>query len=231
MARTRQLLEMRDDAYKRADEENNTARFPTDEVDRYVNQGIAAVYDLLVDARGQEYYEATPADTVMTTAQTYPLPSTFYQLIKARIIVGVRQSWDLEPFTNAEESIIEDAQTASGPLYYQLRAGNIYVSPIPTAGLTLRIRYVPASPVIPSSPGTGTFDGINGWEEYAVLYAAKCMATKNAEWDTVQALSAELAAMQQRIKGLAYRRDRGHPERIQDVRGERFHRRWRHWRA
>jgi hypothetical protein len=159
MARTRTCAEMRDDAYKRADEETNTDRFPTAEVDRYVNQGIAELYDLLIDARGREYYETTPADTTTTSAQSYALPATFYKLINARILNGSNQSWTLQPFMNAEESAIEDlaATTNNGPYWYQIRSGNLYIAPTPTAGLTLRMSSLAPPRLTASTDGKSTW--------------------------------------------------------------------------
>lgn len=56
MARSRTLSNLRSDAYKWADLENFTNRYPASEVTRYVNQGISELWDMLVAARGYAYY-------------------------------------------------------------------------------------------------------------------------------------------------------------------------------
>jgi hypothetical protein len=56
MARTRTFSEQRDDAYKLADLEGFTDRYPASEIGRYVNQGNAECWDLLVAARGFAYF-------------------------------------------------------------------------------------------------------------------------------------------------------------------------------
>lgn len=56
MARTRTLGEMEEDARRIADEQDTTDRFPQDEVFRYLNQGIAELWDMLIVARGYAYY-------------------------------------------------------------------------------------------------------------------------------------------------------------------------------
>src|SRR6476646_9501030 len=57
--RTRQFSELQADAYKLADLEGFTDRYPASEVGRYINQGNAECWDLLVAARGYAYFGKT----------------------------------------------------------------------------------------------------------------------------------------------------------------------------
>ncbi len=54
--RTRLFSELKADAYKLADLEDFTDRYPSTEVGRYINQGISELWDLLVSANGYAYY-------------------------------------------------------------------------------------------------------------------------------------------------------------------------------
>lgn len=65
---------MRADAYKLADLEAFTTRYPASEVGRYINQGISELWDLLIASRGYSYFGkpwyATPSIT--STGTTPP---------------------------------------------------------------------------------------------------------------------------------------------------------------
>lgn len=223
MARTRTLAELRAEAYSRSDNDGAEDRHPPADVDRYVNQGIAELYDLLVEARGRSYYRKVSPTPITTTANTsrYALASDFYQLISVR--VSGDDGDVLEPFRAEDEpSLRASAASTDHPTHYEIQNGYIELLPLHAAGLTVVVDYVPAAAVIPSSPGTGTFDGINGWEEYVTIFAAKCMATRDEDWELVAALSREQERLKERINGLAPKRDRFRAERVKDVRGGRF---------
>lgn len=237
MARTRRLDEMRADAYKRSDNEGTSAsdgRHPTADVTRYINQGCAALWDLLIKARGADYYRVSPAYEITTTADTssYTLPAAFYLLISVRREGPGGEA--LIPFTSQEEPMLRDTQleTAGVPTHYQLRRSGatssqntICVLPEHEAGYTLVVDYVPSFTDL--SADSDTFDGINGWEEYAVLHAAHAMATKDEEWALCDKLESAMGKMEARIQGLAPKRDMFRARRVTDVRGPKLlPRRW-----
>lgn len=233
MARTRQLQEIRADAYKLADEESNTSRFPTSEVDRYVNEGIAYVWDLLIQVLGRSYCEkATPQDIPSTTSKSYSLSTDFYKIVSVRLIDG-SNSFNFEPFEDTEEAYLEDTvlSPSGNPAFYQVRGTTpavLYVLPAPTAGKVIRVRYVPYATEL-ASP-TATFDGINGYEKLVAIYAAIQMATKNVDGDCLASLDRLWALEEKRVRRSAKNRDLTHPPRIQDVRGLRVQRRFARWR-
>ena len=72
--RTRQFSELQADAYKLADLEGFTDRYPASEVGRYINQGNAECWDLLVAARGFAYFGKTfyQLNTAVVTGTTPP---------------------------------------------------------------------------------------------------------------------------------------------------------------
>ena len=63
-----------------------------------------------------------------------------------------------------------------------------------------------------------TLDGINGWEEYVVVDAARKMATKARDQMLVNELKEDRERLRERIKALAGKRDRHLPRRVVDVR-------------
>lgn len=226
MARTRTLLQLRNEVRQRADVESATKRFPDAEVTRYVNQGVAELYDILVDARGASYYRKATPQSITTTADTvaYALASDFYKLISVRVSNGPPLE-TFDPLKEAEVALTE--YTAEWPLYYDVQGANIALRPYHDAGYIVLVEYIPTATEL--SADGDTFDGINGWEEYVVAFGAKCCAEKDGAAERIDRCAADMARLRQRIAGLAPSRDKFRPERIRDARGTRAHLRggWR----
>jgi hypothetical protein len=223
MARTRTGAELIDDSYKRADLEGATDRFPRTEVLRYVNQGGAALYDILIEARGRAFFAVKPAVTITTLASTSryafgsgSVAANFYRLSAAR--VGGAGGYMLSPFTPQDEpSLREPGVTADKPTHYEIQPGYIELLPLHSAGVSVVVDYVPHFTDL--TDGSTTFDGINGWEEYIPHFAASCMLTKDDELALKNSCLADMAALERRIGKLATKRDAFRAERVKNVRG------------
>jgi hypothetical protein len=219
MARTRTLTLLRTEVRQRADIESATTRFPDSELTRYINQGIAELYDLLVDARGRSYYRKSTPQSITTTVDTvtYALSSDFYKLIAVRN----EDSFPLSNFGPVEEADLAfDSSTVDRPLFYDLQGAYIALRPYHRAGYTVIVDYVPCATQL-SSDGD-TFDGINGWEDYVVAFAARQCALKDEVYERADRLVAEMQRLERRISGLAPNRDGYKAERIQDARRTRY---------
>lgn len=218
MARTRSLAELRADAYKRADVEGASDRHPSTDVTRYVNQGIAELYDLLVEARGRSYYRKGGGHPLTTAANTtrYALPADFYRLISVRVTNAGGDV--LAPFRAEDEPALREAGASTDwPTHYELQDGYIELLPAHRAGSTVRLDYVPVATQLAADGDT--FDGINGWEEYVVAFAARCMAFRDEERELARDLEGEMMRLTKRIQKLAPTRDTFRAERVKDVRG------------
>jgi len=77
---------------------------------------------------------------------------------------------------------------------------------------------------ISASP-TLSIDSINGWEEAIVLAAARMVARKDKDWETVAALGADLEVELARIRAMAAQRDKNVSEHIHDTQID-----WADWR-
>jgi hypothetical protein len=219
MARTRSGEDLINDAYLRADLVGATDRHPRASVLRYVNQGGAELYDLLIEARGRAYYAKKPPTTITTTANTsrYALASDFYRLSSVR--VGGVGGFTLEPFTPQDEPWLrEPGVTASKPTHYELQPGYLELLPIHMPGVAVVVDYVPHWTDLTDS-SSSYFDGINGWEQYIVYYAAREMYSKDDEAGKVAEQDRAMAAMAGRIAKLAPGRDSFRAERVKNVRG------------
>lgn len=220
MARTRSGQDLINDAQRRADVESATDRHPRTDILRYVNQGCAELYDLLVAARGRAYYRATPQVISLTggTTTRYALPTSFYRLISVRVTEP--NGYSLVPFMSQDEPWLrETSNTVSAPTHYEIQPGFIELLPKHGGGRTVTLDYVPVF-VDLTDDTNSSFDGINGWEEYAVLFAARNIAVKDENWELIQALDADMNRMRGRIGDLAPKRDAFRAERVKDVRGD-----------
>lgn len=239
MSRLRSGFDLINDALRRSDNlgaDEADGRWPRPSVLRYVNQGGTALWDLLIDARGPEYFRVDPAFPITTLANTtaYALPAAFYMLIS--VALAGDDGAPLTPFTSQEEPMLrQSSTTADGwPTAYQLRrtgagANSLAVLPKHDAGQTLTVEYVPAYTDLTDSK-LSTFDGINGWEEYLSVHAARCMASDDDESALVSRLDKELGELRNRIMRLAPKRDMHRARRVKDVRGPRILAgRWGRW--
>jgi len=230
VARTRSGQDLINDAYRRSDNESATDRHPRTDVLRYVNQGCAELYDLLVEARGPSFFRSSSpwsfSTTASTTLYTSSFPAAFYRLISIRVSDG-QVSEPLFQFTPTEEPELRTVGvSAYFPSHYELRPNGVCLLPEHSAGKTVTVEYVPSFTDLTDS-SSSYFDGINGWEEYAVCFAARCMATKDEEWELQRSLDADMARLKERIKKLAPKRDAYQPRRVSDVRGPRLRGSWR----
>lgn len=218
MARTRSGQDLINDAYARSDLESAVDRHPRPDVLRYVNQGCAALYDLLVEARGRAYYRATPF--LITTAggtTRYPCPANIYRLLSLR--VQGPNGFTLEPFRTQDEPMLRAGTTDTQyPSHYELQPGFVEMLPFHGGGTVVALDYIPTCPEL-TDDLISSFDGINGWEEYIICFAAKCMATKDADWPRVTELRNDMSALAERIGKLAPNKDSFRAERVKNVRG------------
>lgn len=212
---------MRTIARQLSDTENQTDWVDDPELDERLNEWLQALYDKLIISRGHEYYSKTTTITLVKGTASYDLPSDFYQLSAAIASDGTSYV-DVTPWQTQELARLMQLESGGGSgslgrYRYRLLAGKVEVRPKPTVAThTLELRYVPAMTRLTMGPDT--FDGVNGWERYACLGAA--IDLMNKEESDASALQLELARVGDRIEKLAANRDAGHPERIQDVRGD-----------
>ncbi len=316
-ARGRLLVDLRGDIRRRADIEAAIDRHPNSDLNRYANQGGAEAWDLLIGARGPEFYRADPPFQATTQANTtsYVLPQNFRSLISVWL-TGI-YGMPLVPFSTQEEPTLRLPTGIGGlPTHYQLRrrpdgTNVLEVLPKHQPRLVIQVDYVPAYqdmgdgpigtiavvgafaggvtpltlarvqdslnyapgdvidasvdagptgagakplsyPVVSVDTAAGivtvagdvtsgtawvvndflfhhgdyalptTFDGINGWEEYLVCFAARCALLKDDERELAGEMLQEMERLKLRIQALAPKRDMHRARRVKDVRGGRF---------
>ena len=164
------------------------------EIQEQLNVHLADLYDKLVNAHGERYFEKATPTTVTTIAGTagYSLPADFFKMSRFCALVNGRE-YPLDRFTDAE---VDGTRPVS-------------------RAMTLNLYYVPTCPILAS--GASTFDGINGWEEYPILLTA--IDYKQASEQDPSGLYALLDIQNQRLSKITRPRDKAQAYRMTDVTG------------
>lgn len=214
MARTRTLSELRTEAREEAGMENSA--FVTDaEVDRRINNRIAALYGKLVKARGEQFYRTSASFSTVANTATVALPTDFFKLLGLDVVIG-SDTFDPKPMNWSRRNDFQDVSGWSShrSIYYQIEKANLRFWPTPEAIYSGTIWYLPHATVLAS--GSETFDGINGWERWVVLGVVIALLRK--EESDVSAHLAELAEIDEQIAALATTRDDDGADFPRDVR-------------
>lgn len=213
-----ELVTMRTEVRRRANIENSTVLIDA-EINYLLNAGLNEVYDLLVQARAQEYKRASYSITTSSGISAYALPSDFYELVSVDIQFGSNLVSSAKPYMEHERNTYKwlPGWQLGAPVYYRLLGSNINFIPAPTGEYSVTVNYYPAYTTLVND--TDTFDGVSGWEEYAIWHAVSCARAKR--WPNEQPAFAlqQKAELRQRIQGLASNRDAGDAERVNDVTG------------
>lgn len=230
MPRAKTLLQMRNRARQAADIESAVARFPDSEMNDYINESLAELYDVIRSCWGQDYYRVTQTFLTSGNVATYNLASNFLDLISVDVPLGGNLVLTAKPYMESERNLFKffpfGAWTMHQPIWYRLTGAvdstggsgspqTMSFIPTPTGNYTVNVNYIP-TPTLLVADGD-TFDGVAGWEEYAVLDAAIKCATKNQKWELLQALEGRKGAMLERIQKMAPEHDGGSATRVKDV--------------
>lgn len=229
MARGRAFQDVRSDAYKRADAENQTALIPTTEAGDYINQGYAWLYRLMARAGRLTYF---PKKSILTTTNgtsQYAFSSnaavwsvdTSDFFLDAAVHANVDgHKVPLEQFSFDELAVLSDTSVGwtGRALKYRVIENNIHLLPAPTTGVTVDLWYVPAPRRFATNGAHDLveIDGVADYEDALIDYAAAKMAVKRKNWELANYLEGQVAKKQQELEALAGQRMSG-PGMIVDV--------------
>jgi hypothetical protein len=213
------LAEIRQAARQRSDMVNS--QFVTDpEFDSYINQSAYELYDLIIQKYGSDYYVASPlVFTIAPNQDTHPLPNDFYKGLGVDLqINNALDRWvRLNRFNfsdrNRFQSAVAQPILGRTNLRYRFRDNVLWFTPVPSAGLTFRLWYIPRLTELVLD--TDVLDGVSGWTEYVIIDAA-IKALQKEESD-VSVLSGQKQAMIARIEAAAENRDAGSPSTVSDT--------------
>lgn len=212
MARAVTLTSLILSVRRRANIENQTAFFPDAEITEYLNAGLSALYDLLVQAGAQPWYRNSYSIATTGNQTSYDLPADFYELQSVDIQLGVGgiPTITAKPYMEWERNRYKyyPGWMQGTPVYYRLQANKINFLPTPNSAFNVVLNYYPI--FTPLVAGSDTFDGVNGWEEFAIWKAtADCKA--KLEEDPSFAM-ASMSTLERKIQSMSEQRDTGYSE-------------------
>lgn len=222
--RSRQLSDLQNDVLFLLDLQN--AQTPaTSDLTNVINQGISELFSILMRTNENAYFRKSVQFTTNATQSIYSLPPDFYELLSLEIFVGTNDSIILTQFTNTERPYL--ASTTPGwsgePLKYMVQGkssytdyGSIELLPVPSSNLTCTLYYVWAPTRLVNA--TDTFDGVAGFEDYAVLFAVYRCALKYRQFEMADRMVGEMARQRDQTISMAKGRDAFMPPHIQQVR-------------
>ena len=213
------LSSLRDQCKQRGDFVNSG--FITDsEWASYINQGIAALYDILVSAYGEDYYATSYTFSTVASTDTYALPSTFYKSLGVdwRSTSGSGDWSTVERFNftdrNKTKSTDLNYYADSPGLQYRLHGSNMVLSPVPTvSSQQVQLHYVPTPTYLSADEDTWNFYA--GYEDFVISDAV--IKAKAKQEDDVTSFIWMRTQAEQRIKASVPIRDVGEPQTITDV--------------
>ena len=216
------LEQLRLEARQRADMENS--EFISDsELNSYINNSIAELHDIIIQAYGGDYYIKDVEFTTSGSASSYELSTVipdddFYKLRGLDAKLNNTHWFTLTPFTfnerNRDQQILERLGVAY--IRYRLVGSTIRFTPVPDDNIAVRVWYIPKAQVLSSD--SDIYDDINGFAEYVIVDAAIKMMQK--EESDVSVLFAQKQALKRRIEEAANNRDAGMGESVSDIYNE-----------
>lgn len=224
------LSDLRTAAYRLADMENSQFVGSAEATD-YVNKAYAKVYDLMLQAYGENYNAVTTPSTFTTTddyTTLYALPSDFYKglgvdLCMAGLDTTSPYNWfTIWPFNFPERnraSIVPYLNNINISVDYRYRfhKDKIWLAPPAFSGSTYRIWYAPTLTKL-SADGDSILSSFQtGWDELIVLETAiKMLVKAQLPTDELRMMRAEELM---RLQEVATNRDAGAPSTVGDVYG------------
>lgn len=150
---------------------DNSRVFTSARVDAYINDAIADLWDLLLDAR-PDYYLAEHAPSTVAGTPTVALAADHYRLRAVQASIGGRY-FPVHPVNVGEAWRFEAGTSSPRGWRYRQQGALIRLVPTPTTVTPMRIYYLPYAPTLTADGDT--WDGISGYERLVVLLATRGM--------------------------------------------------------
>jgi hypothetical protein len=180
----------------------------------WINEAIAALENLLLD-EDSVLRGTTTTGNIVSGTQTTAVPSDLLKLVGVQI-KDTDGYWYWLESCPLQEIETRDTSTDRRGMRYTLYGDDLHFDKIPGWSEIdgVKFWYVPSHTNI---SGTGTYDGVNGWDEYVVAQVVVWVKEK-AEKDITSA-AALLGLAEKKVLRAARKRNRGQPDRIRITRG------------
>ena len=218
----------------RANLQNLQTNVAVADIRDFLNECTCEIYDLLVAARGNEYFRKSCTLTTMANVSSYPLPSDFYELISVDIVLAPNQIIGGQLYNEDERNKFRyfPGWFYQTPIYFRilgspqsagavLQQSTINFIPYPNATTAFQLNYIPVFRkwATDGSEDQNVFDGVNGWEA-GIVWGAVAMALEKLELDSSFATQ-KYEETKERLEGMATDRMAGQADRVQDRMGDR----------
>lgn len=233
MPLTRTALQLETSARQRADCVGSSFR-DSAAVRQYLSESCRALVTQLVDAYEDDYWSLSATLPTVpgqnwAALSTLASPQQFWKVVRLLVTInGTRDKLDLAGLDEI------DTESTFGPKgwtnfpKYRLRGANVWWSITPTAVHTVTVDFVPTQIFLTAAlttsadliADTDTFDGVMGWDTWAVLDTA--IKLRSDESKDTSALYAELygadgaGGVNERVMSAAAARVSSEPERVRD---------------
>lgn len=220
MSRLVQLVELRTALRQATDTESELSRFPDAEMNGYINRGIAQLHVKVLAERGQGFQELTTTISTVKGQELYTLPAAFLEVVKVFMVLdgSERVLHTYEEFET--DGIRDQASYFWVPPQYRIVSDSISLRRTPDAVYTISIKYVPSAVVLVGD--SSTFDGIDGFEEYVIGYAAGLVGMKQGDDARIGMAENMQAKAVQNIQAIQHARNAAEAPHMVDVRGDKW---------
>ncbi len=193
-----------------------------DELNFYINQSIAELHDMLVQAYGSDYYVKNVTFQTVGQQEAYDLSTIitdddFYKLRALDARLNGDDWFTLQRFNFNERNRFQHFGVwdylGITNVRYRIVGNELRFVPIPDSTVDVRVWYVPRAATLVAD--TDTYNDFNGWIEYVIVDCAIKMLNK--EESDVSVLLAEKQLLKRRIEEVANNRDASQPESIEDI--------------
>lgn len=201
--------------------------FITDtEFNGWIDNSTRKLYDLLVDARGEDYYTAKTTFSTVAGTSDYALnticgSNQFYKLRGIYLVNGSNRLSMSK--IGLDDAVTYSARVANSigwsstldpsDVSYCVFGDTLRFCPTPQAVYTCEIWYIP--PFVGYSSDSSTVDAVNGWDDYIIADVC-CKGGSKEEADISVFMSEKQEAME-RIARCRNNRDRYKVLTVRDV--------------
>lgn len=210
------LAELRTRARQRADMEES--EFVSDsELNGYINNSIAELHDILIQAYNTDYYIESYQFTTINNQDAYDLPADFYKLRGVDAQLNGNSQYTLKPFNFNERNRFNNFGVWNllgiSNIRYRLVGDQLKFSPVPDRATQITMWYIPVATELVAD--TDELQDLNGYHEYVIIDAAIKMLQK--EESDIAVLALQKAAIIERLNSAAQNRDAGSSESVSDI--------------
>ncbi len=177
------------------------------ELNDIINESISSLHDLIIQHRGDEYFEKSSTISLSQGVYEYDLPSDFYKLNS----IENDSHRPLDSFSRSDKNYNQ------GFLKYKLSNGKIVFNRDHASG-DLTLYYIPVTPVLSNNEDSTDF--YNGWEKFVICDCARVLLEME-ESDSSHLLR-EMQRIMARIEMMAPK-DYHRPKKITDVKGRNYY--------